>query len=109
MAHFIKYKEVIDKYSIDPQDQSNFDETGYRISMASNDYIVSASKDRRIYNKHPSNRKSLTVVECINRTGRDITSILILTGISILAPFFLNDLSDDVLIILKIQFLPAQL
>ena len=98
MAHFTKYKEVIDEYGIEPQDQWNFDETGYRIGMARNDWIVSASKDRRIYNNDPSNRESLTGVECINGTGRDIPPMLILTGISILAPFFLNDLSDDVLI-----------
>ena len=98
MAHFTKYKEVIDEYGIDPQDQWNFDETGYRIGMARTDWIVSASKDRRMYNKDPSNRESLTGVECINGTGRDIPPMLILTGISILAPFFLNDLSNDVLI-----------
>ena len=66
--------------------------------MARSDWIVRASKDRRIYNNDPLNRESLTGVECINGTRRDISPMLILTGISILAPFFLKDLSDNVLI-----------
>ena len=46
--------------------------TGYRIGMARNNWIVNASKDRRIYNNDLLNRESLTGVECINGTGRDI-------------------------------------
>ena len=66
--------------------------------MACNDWVISTDTTRRIYSKDPENRESLTGVECINGTGKDIPPVLILTGLRLLAPSFKNNLSDDVFI-----------
>ena len=97
-AHFEKYQEVVNKYGIISDDQWNFDETGYRISMARNDWIITANNSRRSYSADPSNRESLTAVECINGAGQDIPPFLIVTGVNILAPWVKHDLNDDVVI-----------
>lgn len=49
MGYFRKYKEVVDKYGIQPADQWNFDETGYRMGISRDDWVISADTTRRIY------------------------------------------------------------
>ena len=98
MAHFTRYKEVVEKYGLLPSEIWNFNETGFRIGMARTDYVVTIDPRRAIRSKDPGNRKSLTSVEAINGVGRSIPPILILTGINLLAPFFLNDLDDEILV-----------
>ena len=97
-AHFEKYQEVVNKYGIISDDQWNFDETGYRIGMARNDWIITADNSRRSYSADPSNRESLTAVECIHGAGQDIPPFPTVTGVNILAPWVKNDLNDDVVI-----------
>ena len=53
---------------------------------------------RRAYLKNPENRESLSAVECINGVGQDIPPMLIISGANILAPWFFNDLADDLLV-----------
>ncbi len=91
MEYFETYKAVVDEFEIQPEDQWNFDETGYRIGMQREDWIISVDVVQRIYSKCPDNRESLTAIECINGVGRDISPMLILTGIQQLAPWFNND------------------
>lgn len=98
MGYFRKYKEVIDTYEIQPADQWNFDETGYRMGISRDDWVISADTTRRIYSKCPDNRESLSAMECINGIGDDLSPMLILSGIQQLAPWFNNDLDDDVTI-----------
>ncbi|KAK3168291.1 hypothetical protein OEA41_004738 [Lepraria neglecta] len=52
---------------------------------------------RRAYLKNPENRESLSAVEYINGVGQDIPPMLIISGVNILAPWFFNDLADDLL------------
>ena len=98
MEYFETYKAVVDEFGIQPEDQWNFDETGYRMGMGREDWVISVDVVRRIYSKCPDNRESLTAMECINGVGRDIPPMLILTGIQQLAPWFNNDLDDDIAI-----------
>lgn len=85
MGYFKKYKEVIDKYEIQPADQWNFDETEYWMSISREDWVISADTTRKIYSKCPDNWESLSALECINGVGDDLPPMLILSGIQQLA------------------------
>ena len=74
----------------------NFDETGYRIGMARNDWAISVDPTRTVYLKCPNNRELLSAIECINAAGGEIPPFLIVTGTNILAPWFVNDLDPHV-------------
>lgn len=96
MEYFKIYKEVVDKFGILPEDQWNFDETGYRMGIGREDWVISVDAGRRIYSKCPANRESLTGMECINGVGEDIPPLLILTGIQRFAPWFNNDMDENI-------------
>ena len=96
MEYFKTYIEVVDEFGILPEDQWNFDD---RMGMGREDWVVSVDVIRRIYSKRPDNRESLTAMESINGVGRDIPPMIILTGIQQLAPWFNNDLDDDIAVI----------
>ena len=96
MGYFEAYKVVVDEFGILPANQWNFDETEFCIGIGHEDWVISMDILRRIYFRCPDNRESLTAMECINRIGGDIPPILIVTGIQQLAPWFNNDLSDDI-------------
>ncbi len=97
-THFDEFKEMVVQYGITEDDTWNFDETGYRMGIARSDWIVTVDPNRRIYFKDSDNRESLTGIECISGGGKDISSMLIMTGVQLLTPHFNNDLGDDVLI-----------
>ncbi len=97
-THFDGFKEVIVKSGITEDDTWNFDETGYRMGIARSDWVVTVDPNRRIYSKDSDNRESLTGIECISGGGKDISPMLIMTGVQLLAPHFNNDLGDDVLV-----------
>ena len=97
-AHFQRYKELCGQYGIQLADRWNFDETGFRIGMGRDDWIITMDPTRRAYLKNPENRESLSAVECINGVGQDIPPMLIISGVNILAPWFFNDLADDLFV-----------
>ena len=95
MEYFETYKSIVDEFGILPADQWNFDETGYRMGINREDWVITIDVLRRIYSKCPDNRESLTGIECINGVGGNIPPMLILTGIQ-LAPWFNNDMDDNI-------------
>jgi hypothetical protein len=98
MIHFRAYQEVIVKFDISDDDKWNFDETGFCIEIARSDFVITLNSDRRIYFKDSENRKSLISMKCINGTGKNIPSMLILTGVNLLSSHFNNDIDDDIAI-----------
>ena len=95
MEYSETYKSVVDEFGILPADQWNFDETGYRMGINREDWMITVDVLRRIYSKCPDNRESLTGMECINGVGGYIPPMLILTGIQQLAPWFNNDMDGN--------------
>ncbi len=89
---------MIVKYDITKNDTWNFDEIGYRMSIARFDWVVTVDSNRRIYFKDSNNRESLTSIECISEGSKNISSMLIMTEVQLLTSHFNNDLDDDVLI-----------
>ena len=94
--HFTRVRDVVQEHGIHPHDMWNFDETGYRIGMARNDWAIAVDPTRTVYLKCPNNRELLSAIECINGEGREIPPFLIVTGTNILAPWFVNDLDPHV-------------
>ena len=95
MEYFKTYTEVVIEFGILPEDQWNFDETGYRMGMGREDWVVSVDVIQISYSKCPDNRESLTAMGCIS-VGRDIPPMFIITGIQQLVPWFNNDLDYDI-------------
>ena len=54
---------------------------------------------RTIYLKCLNNRELLSIIECINNAGREIPPFLVVIGINILAPWFINNLNPHVIVI----------
>ncbi|KAI0615765.1 HTH-Tnp-Tc5 domain-containing protein, partial [Pyrenophora tritici-repentis] len=68
--HFAALKRAIDEYAIQPGDLYNMDETGIRIGVGGQQYIVTmASDDNVIQSPSDTNRESVTVVETIAADG----------------------------------------
>ena len=74
------------KYNIYPHDIWNMDETGYRIEMTRNNWVVTVDPIRTMYSKYLNNRELISILKCINSVESEIPLFLILTGINILAP-----------------------
>ena len=64
---------------ISPQDIWNMDETGFRIRVSKNQFIVTKRK-RAHYFGIPENRESTTAIEAISTGGHHIPAFLILSG-----------------------------
>ena len=77
--YFRKLQDVIVLHSIMASDIWNIDETGFRIGMGNNAFVITKRK-RANYFALPKNRESATSVEAINTIGKVIPSFLILAG-----------------------------
>ena len=95
-AHFERFRTLQTQYGIQAKDLWNFDETGFRIGCARNDFVIVTDKIRKVYSKNPDNREYCTSIECINAAGDSIPPLLILQGVTILSSFFNNDLDDRI-------------
>ena len=95
--HFDAYNEMIKRYDMTKKNTWNFDEIGYRMSIARSDWIITADHIRRIYMSNSDNREFCTIIECINGTDKDISPMLILQKVNLLFSHFNNDIDDDVI------------
>ena len=66
--------------------------------MVYNDWVIAVDSTRTIYNKYLNNREFLSVIECINDSGGEILSNLIVIEINILTLWFVNDLNPNVVV-----------
>lgn len=87
---------MVREYGIHPHDMWNFEETGYRVGMARNDWAIAVDSTRTVHLKCLNDREPLSAIECINAAGCEIPPLLIITGTNILAPWFVNDLDPHV-------------
>jgi hypothetical protein len=67
---FKKYKETIREYKIKQRNIVNFDEARFRVGCLKGTYILVPLDVVEFYALSPKNRRSLTVFEVINATGR---------------------------------------
>lgn len=85
--YFRKLKEVIDLHGIDPADIWNMDETGFRLSMANDTFIITKRR-RSHYFGLPENRESATTIEAISGGGEYTPLFVILSGSQHFAPWY---------------------
>ncbi len=95
--HFDAYDEMIKQYDIMKKNTWNFNEIEYRMNIARSDWIITVDSVRRIYMSNSDNREFCIIIECINDTDKDISSMLILQKINLLFSHFNNDIDDEMI------------
>jgi hypothetical protein len=101
--HFDQFAMIIKNQRISFDDTWNFDETNFRLSIARTDWMLALldlinEKKQQNWSKCSDNRKSLTIIECINDTRFSILSFLIMTKILIMNSWVNNDLNDKMIL-----------
>ena len=94
---FDTFTSLIQTHGIPPSDIWNFDETGFRIGVGKDQWVITFEPRRRVYLPTPDNRTSLTVTECVNAAGHAIPLMIIIEGDALLERYF-TDLPDNYLI-----------
>jgi hypothetical protein len=79
---------VITEKGIATEDIYNFDKTGFRIGVGSNQWIVTREFKKKIYVALNTNREYVTVVEAINASGFAISPMAIISGKTIIQGWF---------------------
>ena len=93
-------EKIKSEYGIVPEDTWNFDETGFRVGVGRNQWILTFYPKKKHYLPSPTCRDSLTAIEAVNACGKDIPPLIILPGSSFLEKYF-QDLPDDYAICLS--------
>ncbi len=75
---FNGFIKLITDYGIDPADIWNFDETGFRIGIGKDQWIITYDPNRRHFMAALDNRESMTAIEAVNVAGDVIDPILII-------------------------------
>jgi hypothetical protein len=70
---------VLDNEGIQPTDLWNMDETGFRIGVGKNQFVITKRR-RQHYLGVPENLESATAIEAISASGGYIPAFLILSG-----------------------------
>jgi len=86
--------EVIQKHEIQPEDQWNFDESGFSIGMSRDKTIITRDKSRRSFLASSDNKDHVTAMESISAAGEGIPPIFVAKGAMILEPFLIDLPSD---------------
>jgi len=77
---FSALKKLIEEHNIQPADLYNFDETGFRIGVANNQWIVIRDASRASYLATDTERELVTSMETISADGNVLPPLLILPG-----------------------------
>ena len=73
------------------------DETGFRIGVGKNQWIVTVDPSRQSYLASSNNRDYITVVEVIQGLGEVLPPMVILAATQFLGRWFNNDIEDNTL------------
>jgi hypothetical protein len=85
---FQDLQDIITKYGIPTEDIYNFDETGFRIGIGRDQYIITREPKKKIYIPLNTNREYITVVEGINASGWAISPFVIIAAKNIVRGWF---------------------
>ena len=97
-VHFQDFYRRVQELNIDINDIYNFDETGFCVGYQAGQWVLVHFEDKSVYMADPDNRESLTLVECVSGSGFALPPMIIISGIIFLEKYFMNELSDDVLL-----------
>ena len=95
--YFNAYKQVVVNYGIPPQDQYNFDETGFRIGVGGSQWIITMEVGKKHHTiGSDSNHDYVTSVETISGDGEALPPLLIVQGVNHLHQWYTNtELPDN--------------
>ena len=77
---FNKYKSVCEEYDIEPGDQYDFDETGFRIGVGRDQWIITREPSRPCFLGSTTNKKLVSVCETITSDGAVRPPMIIVPG-----------------------------
>ena len=77
---FHRYKALVDEKGILPGDIYNFDETGFRIGVGKNQWIVTRDSSREVYLGSCTNQDFVTICKAICSDGTVLPPMVILSG-----------------------------
>lgn len=94
-----KYHRTVLKFKIHPDDIWNGDETGFRVGMGKNQWVITQDGERRPTLSSASCRDLITVIETINAMGLALPPMIILPGLLHLESWYAETgLGDDFLL-----------
>jgi hypothetical protein len=85
---FNSYQETIAQYGITADDIWNFDETGFNIGVAKDQWIITREPKRQISGGFSTNREYATAIEAVLATGSTIAPVVILSAKILLQRWF---------------------
>jgi hypothetical protein len=85
------------KKVIKPYNLWNFDETGFRIGVGGNEWVITMDPKRRAWAPSHTSTKHVSVVEAVNAAGEVIEPMLVVTGVVLQERWF-EGLSDETLV-----------
>jgi len=88
LGWFGRCAKVCDKYGIQARDQYNFDETGFRIGIGRDQWIITRDPTRQAYLGSSRNRELVTVCETISADGHVLPPMIIISGVICNKPAF---------------------
>ena len=80
-AWFEKYGLICEDYNIEPCDQYNFDETGFRIGIGRDQWIITRDPTQQAYLGSSTNRELVSVCETIRGDGVALPPMIIVPGV----------------------------
>ena len=99
MDSYTRYQAVCEKKGILVSDRYNFDQTGFRIGVGRNQWIVTVDPDRQAYLGSSTNRELVTSCKVISSDGYALPPMLILPGTLYLEDWTTKtNLADNVLL-----------
>ena len=96
---FQRYHDIKEKYSILDTDCYNVDETGFRIGIGRDQWVITREATRSIYFASSSNRELVTVMETVSGDGCVLPPFIIVPGSLHMEDWYLKtSISDDSLL-----------
>lgn len=75
-----RFEQVTKDYGIQPSDIYNTDETGFRIGVGRDQWVITRHSRRKVYIGSDTNRESLTVIEAVSTDGFVAPPMFIFNG-----------------------------
>jgi hypothetical protein len=94
---FAEFQKICNLHGIQPHDIYNFDETGFRIGIGKDQWVITRDPDHQAYLGSSTNRELVTVCETISADGDALPPMIILSGVLHQAKWF-TKLPDNYLI-----------
>jgi hypothetical protein len=84
------FHNLVVQYGVDAADIWNFDETGFRIGIGKDQWILTFHPFKRHFLAAPDNRESLTLIEAVSGAGSVIPPFIIISGSQLLERYFVH-------------------